>query len=288
MVLVLQSLWSAAMATPLFLTLVAPSQFERVQTPVRLEQSEQVPADQQAAIRSPSEVARFLVEHGSVVDVPGEGKVTRQINKDAPSFATPIGPTTVLLLRLPQYQAPYVLTITSVRKGMGLTTEVFIPSGISFDAEFRPVKEFGEERLEGRVDSLAFELLFGEATRAAQYVLLYTRGDLVRQRLGLRDYRTGRRIDGKLDLWLNKIERSLEGKIEVQTRPPATSDVAKKLGGAWLQLEGATEAHVQQLVGSPSLVQSQGAVTTWYYDGTRVGTVKVYIIDGVASLKPRK
>ena len=176
------------------------------------------PGYSQASATSPnalstfSEVARYLVDHGGVIQVPVKGRVNHSIKKDAPTFALPQGATSAVLLRLPEYQSPYAMTITSYRQGLGRTTEVFIPSGLFFDAAFQQLGEFGEERLAGKAESLAVEIDFGDTSRNARYLLLYTRGALVGQRLEMRG--------GGLVGFGSRLERSLEAKLQVETRTP--------------------------------------------------------------------
>ena len=174
----------------------------------------QASANNQNVPQTPSEVARFLVDQGAVVQVPVKGKVNHSIKKEAPTFAMPQGATSTVLLRLPEYQSPYVMTITSYKKGFGRTTEIFIPSGFYFDSAFQQLGEFGEERLAGKVESLAAEFDFDDTSRNARYLLLYTRGDLVGQRLGMRGDLLGRVSSG-----LFRLERSLEAKLQVETKP---------------------------------------------------------------------
>ena len=180
-----------------------------------------------------SEVARLLVGAGAVVTVPVKGKVRRSITKEARTFALPHGESSVMLLQLPDSSDPYDLTVVSFRRGVGLTTEVFVPSGAYFNAAFQQVGAFGEEQLEVRrfnpmrasgllfftgrndEDSLVAEFAFGERDRAARYLLLYTRGDLVGQQASYG--------------WLAPlVERSLEATIEVATAPLSIrQDVAR-------------------------------------------------------------
>ena len=65
-------------------------------------------------------------------------------------------------------------------------------------------------------------------------------------------------------------------------------DIASELGGNWHDIEGANSSRVRELLGAPSLMQKQSGGETWYYDGTRLGTVRVYFANDVASLHPPK
>ena len=177
----------------------------------------QLPTNNQTAPQTPSDMVRLLTDHGAVVQLPVKGKVKHSMNKGEPTFAMPQGASTVLLLQLPEYQAPYAMTITSYRRGVGRTKEIFVPRGLYFDAAFQQIGEFGEDRLAGRVESLAAELAIGEANRNARYLLLYTRGDMLGQRMGVRGDL------GLVNSGLFRLERSLEAKLQVETRPERRS-----------------------------------------------------------------
>lgn len=197
-------------------------------------------AVQSPAPITPSEVARLLAREGIVVKVPAEGKVKESIAKDAPTFALPDGASSVMLLQLPEYRGPYDLTVVSSRIGMGRTTEIFVPAGFYFDAEFQQAGEFGEDQLAGRGENMSVvaELVVGEAHREARYLLLYTRGDLVGQQVTI--------VEGQGPLHnaiasifqkgrVFRFERALEASIEVAAsavpvaRPPIGAD--RLLGG---------------------------------------------------------
>ena len=108
----------------------------------------QVPADNEK-VQTPSNIARGLVDQRAVVPVPAQGKVKLSIKKEAERFTMSNGLSSVVLLQLPDYKAPYVMRIASSRRGIGRTTELFVPSGIYLDADLRQVDEFGEHQLAG-------------------------------------------------------------------------------------------------------------------------------------------
>jgi hypothetical protein len=225
------------------------------------------------------------------VDVPLEGQVRREIQKGAPTFHTPIGDTTAMLLRLPAYDAPYLMTISSFVRGIGPTLKVFVPSGIIFDADFRALGHFGEEQLrsvhEGVIDKLVVDLLMGDKYAQARFMLLFTHGDQVNQRV-----KAGGKSDAASEvarmLGLGKVERSLEATIYAATGRPAETDIARKLGGPWKRVEGANQAMLRQLLGAPTSVEQDRNATIWIYDKTAAGRVRVYIIDDIASLRRPK
>ena len=258
---------------------------------LRVETPPQQPSQSAATAQPPSEVARTLAAESAWVDVPVEGQVRREIPKDAPTFHTPVGETTAMLLRLPAYETPYLMTISSFVRGIGPTLKVFVPNGIMFDADFRALGHFGEEQLrsvhEGVIDKLVVDLMMGDKFAQARYLLLFTRGNQVQQRV---------RAGGKDDpasqvaraLGLGKVERSLEATIYAATGKPTETDIARKLGGPWKRVEGANEAMLRQLLGAPSSVEQDRNATIWIYDKTAAGKVRVYIIDDVASLRRPK
>jgi len=247
----------------------------------------------QAPPQSPSEVARLLALEGAFVDVPVTGQVRKEIEKGAPTFQTPLGETTALLLRLPAYDKPYLMTISSFLRGIGPTTRVFVPNGISFDAAFRPLSHFGEEQLrsvhEGVIDKLVIDLMISDKLAQARYFLLFTHGNQIKNRVdmgGPAKSDTGSQV-AKL-LGLMKTERSLEATIYAATGWPPDTDIAKKLGGPWLRVEGASPTTLRQLLGAPSSIEADRNATIWVYDKTAAGKVRVYVIDDVASLRPPK
>jgi hypothetical protein len=125
---------------------------------------------------------------------------------------------------LPTYQAPYRLTVKSSRRGIGRTTEIYFPSGVYFDAEFQQLGEFGEDRQgppyvvegkEGSLENVRVVIPFGEANKSARYVLLFTRGDLVGEPVSVEGDVVSRAV---LGAFRAKVERSLEGNVEIETR----------------------------------------------------------------------
>jgi len=186
----------------------------------------QVPADNEK-VQTPSNIARGLVDQRAVVPVPAQGKVKLSIKKEAERFTMSNGLSSVVLLQLPDYKAPYVMRIASSRRGIGRTTELFVPSGIYLDADLRQVDEFGEHQLAGRVESLVAELGIDGSRMNARYLLLYTDGDLVGQQVVLHGQDALDDAIGSLfQKGLFRVERSLEASLEVETKMrPGYADV---------------------------------------------------------------
>lgn len=169
--------------------------------------------------RSPSEIARALASQRSVVQVPATGRVKASWAKDAPRYDLPSGSSTVLLLQLPDYKAPFVVKISSARRGLGRTTEIFIPSAVVLDGDFGPLTELGEERFGGQVESLVGEVRIDETLSTARYVFIYTRGDLVGQQVMLRGQDAlDDVIGGLFQKGLFRVERSLDASMQIETR----------------------------------------------------------------------
>lgn len=240
--------------------------------------------------QQPSDVARALVAQGVLVDVPVKGQVRREIEKDAPTFQTPIGATTAMVLKLPAYDTPYLMTISSWMRGIGPATRMFVPSGISFDANFRALSHFGEENLRREKERLAVDLLIGDKLADARYFLLFTRGNQVKETLALKDPTRKDTLANTVGekLGFGRVLRSLDATIYAATAPIEPAPLAKKLGGPWLRVEGANEKMLRQLLGEPASIEAWRNARIWTYDKTAAGKVKVYVIDDVASLRAPK
>jgi hypothetical protein len=174
---------------------------------------------------SPSGVARLLSAQGDVLDVPTKGKVHPPFKKDSPQFSMPGGSSPVALLRLPAYQAPYGLIITSARRGIGLTTEIFVPSLIFFDADFNELGSYGAEGAApgiapggkaGVLNGVSKEFQFDDSKKHTRYVLIFTRADMVGGRVAGAQ---GAIATGAAKLIRAKVERSFEGNVQVETKP---------------------------------------------------------------------
>jgi TonB family protein len=225
-----------------------------------------------------NEVVRNLAKQQTLVQVPAKGKVKHSIDKGAPTFAMPGGPSSVALFQMPDYQGPYSLTIKSSRRGFGRTTEIFIPGGLYFDEEYTPLGSFGEEHISWISEGLVATLNFGNEHRRLRYLLLYTRGDLVGQRVDMRPAYLGVKVPGTVGTFLgnnfgmSRLERSFEAKLEIQREPVGPP----KKSPATDRLAGKTQEQLLAEFGPPSLVQD----ATWYYDTSR-GTLRIQFNDDV-------
>lgn len=98
----------------------------------------------------------------------------------------------------------------------------------NIDASFQRLGEFGEERFTGTGENVTAELALGEGDRAARYLLLYTRGDLVG--LSVRRYDLSYGVLEAVSCVTSAcgflgsgpvywVERSLQARLEVETKP---------------------------------------------------------------------
>ena len=226
------------------------------------------------------EVVRTLASQKQLLSIPAKGKLKHSIDKGAPTFDMPGGPSSVVLFQLPEYQVPYNITIKSSQRGIGRTTELFIPGGLYFDDSFQLRGAFGEEKIRWIFGGLQTSLNIGSEHRAVRYLLLYTRGDLVGQRVDLREHYLGVPVPGKVGTFLgnnfglNRLERSLEAKLEVQR-----NDGFKPTNlAATNRLAGMTRDQLRAQFGPPSSAQD----SVWYYD-TSKGTLRIHFTEGVVS-----
>jgi hypothetical protein len=168
----------------------------------------------QSVSSSFSDLARTLIANRAVQRVPLDETLKLSIATNPTTYVLPGGKSSALLLELPDYQTPYVMTISSIRNGIGRTSEMFIPSGTLSNADLASVGELTEQQLQSRVESVAAQLVFDDRRKDARYVLLYTHGDRIGQPVDFR----GQDVisDGVLRLF--RVQRSLNAKIEVSIK----------------------------------------------------------------------
>jgi hypothetical protein len=179
--------------------------------------SQLAPGTSDVAGQTPSEIARSLADQGALLKIAAKGKATHSLKKAAAIFAMPAGPSSVVLLQLPETTASYVMTITSSIKTGWSKKQLFVPSVIVLDDAFQQTGAIDESRLQGGDDKLTGVYAFDRKDR---YLVLYTLGDLVGQRLGVRGTVYGVDVPG-LSKWLGRgtpVFRSLEGDLTVETK----------------------------------------------------------------------
>lgn len=149
-------------------------------TPV--EQSSPSPITEAAAI---PDTARALAKRGLVMEIPGtaEAEIEAPIAADQERFALPFGPSPAVLavlIRLPDYRAPFTLTISSY-PSKGFHKDVFVPIAVFLDEGFKTKHELAETAFQWK--SMTFGRQHFEATvsiedaqRDDRYVLIFTDG----------------------------------------------------------------------------------------------------------------
>jgi hypothetical protein len=183
-------------------------------------------AQPEGAAQRAGEIARTLAGQGQFVALPSAGRVKQSVNKEAQSFALPTGESRVALFKLPDYSAPYTLTITSpCNHGcVGFSKSIFVPSGMFFDAEFQPTRSLPTTEFEllepGLSKSLRLEakVSIEEPRKSDRYLLLYTTDEDVRRVVQTRRIRgaTGAPVlFGKKNV---KVKGSAAGSLELEAR----------------------------------------------------------------------
>ena len=163
-------------------------------------------------LQTPAAIIRSLLASGTIVDVPPKGKVKLSIGKQAASIELPGGKTTVAVLRLPEYRAPYAMIITT----SAVDTDIFIPSGLFFDGELQQTWEISENQLVRLGDrSGVATILLDADQKADRYLLLYTSADRLGQPVAIQFHSVGVPADGQRP----RIKRALQGKLMIETKP---------------------------------------------------------------------
>ena len=166
--------------------------------------------------QTPAMVAQLLVERHAVVELPVKGKVSHKIELEDDTFAMPSGPSRVVLLSLPAYRAPYVLTVKSFlyKRAMSFTEKIFMPTTILLDGNYRITRTVTEAELEpnraGMVKGPSYQATISitEAQSDERFVLIYTNGAAVGNTVPVMNQRPGLRA-----------ARSPDGDIEAETKP---------------------------------------------------------------------
>jgi len=177
----------------------------------------------QDSTQGPAQVVRTLIDQHNVLQVPGKGKVRQSIENTAPNFPMPEGASPVVLLQLPEYYGPYMMTVKSSLTGAWRTKRIFVPSVLLFDADLRQTRVFQEATFKAKGTQLETIIPIGEPQKAERFVLLYTRGNALGKNAGRVSVTSSGAISGAagavLASALIRTERSTEGHIEVETKP---------------------------------------------------------------------
>ena len=136
---------------------------------------------------TPTSIARLLAGRKAFAELTVKGKVKRDIKMEDQAYAMADGPSRVVLLKLPDYQEPYTLTIKSYQSkhAFSLTFGIFVPTIVVLDGDFAVTRTVPETELQWKGASmmkgarLVAKLPFTESQKGERFVLLYTRGRLV-------------------------------------------------------------------------------------------------------------
>ncbi len=149
---------------------------------------------------TPTSIARLLAGRKAFAELTVKGKVKRDIKMDDQTYPMADGPSRVVLLKLPDYQAPYTLTIKSYqfKHAFSTTFGIFVPTTVVLDGDFAVTRTVPETALQWKSASmmkgarLQARLPFTESQKGERFVLLYTRGRFVGQQTPKADFRAQR------------------------------------------------------------------------------------------------
>ena len=165
------------------------------------------------------DLVKFLAGDGKLVQVAPQGKTKAVIEKTDPVYDLPIFPVRALLLKLPAYQTPYAMTVTTYLSGLGRTKHILILSGGDlFDAEFNPTRKILETAFQSKAPGftkgsrLEATVPFEDEQRTETLLLLYVNTRTVGNRVPIK----WRGTDFITPLLVHA-ERSDEGTIELET-----------------------------------------------------------------------
>lgn len=179
------------------------------------------PASAQNAPHTPQEIAQHLNHNGTVVQVPASGKAKQSIQKESPTFPFPDGESRVALFRLPEYSVPYTLTVASGIGGFGFGKDVFVPTGLLFDGDFQRTRDLPESDFAQKSNTLVATISFDDQQKGDRYLLLFTRGALVGERMDKvhPQTNTAGAVPALISFKLVKAQRAANGSIQVEAKP---------------------------------------------------------------------
>ena len=157
------------------------------------------------------------------MQVPAKGKAKQSITKESPTFPFPEGESRVVMFKLPEYQAPYELTVASLIDGWGLTKDVFVPRALIFDSEFQTTREVPEDEFLQKSNTLRATIPFFDQHKGDRYLLLYTRVGAVGERMN--------KVQPEKTLW-GQLPPSWQTSWFVLSGPPAAAFKWKRSRGS--------------------------------------------------------
>jgi len=169
---------------------------------------------------TPTSIARLLAGRQAFAKLTVKGKVKRDIKMDDQTYPMVDGPSRVVLLKLPDYQGPYALTVKSYQYKHAFSVKfgIFVPTTVVLDGDFAVTRTVPETELQWKSASmmkgarLEVMLPFAESQKAERFVLLYTKGRLVGRATRMADM---------LNVPPNTFiaETTADGSIEAETGP---------------------------------------------------------------------
>jgi hypothetical protein len=126
------------------------------------------------------DLVKFLAGDGRLLQVAAQGKTKPEVNKTDPVYGLPLFPVRAVLLKLPPYQAPYTMTLTTYLGGFGRTKHILIPSGGDlFDADFNFTRKIVESAFRPKAPAFTTgtgveaSIPFENAQRDEAFLILY-------------------------------------------------------------------------------------------------------------------
>jgi len=183
------------------------------------------------------EIAQTILARDQCIVLHARGKLKRSIPRDATLFAFPKGESPALLFRLPDYTAPYILTIASpCNHGcLGFSKSIFAPAGLFFDANLGLSRELPFHQFEsldpGLMNGYRLEaaVLIDEQRKADRYLLIYTIGEEVGDVVHIGKHSNIKAsASGSLELRVQTVEGNASGAETKQPRDALDVQAAAK------------------------------------------------------------
>ncbi len=169
-------------------------------------------------------VVRQLLEQGRPVPVPKKGSVDRDVKKGERVYEVPGGPSPVALFELPTAAAPYQLLVKSESIGKSVfTIRMFVPQGVVFDSELRPVRELPETAFKLQRNRMndkkpRVQLALEVDPSRERYLLIFTAAQHVGKTVAVTDDNLG--IGLGAGFRNIPVERALDGKLRIDVPAP--------------------------------------------------------------------
>jgi len=167
------------------------------------------------------ELAKSIIDTPMAVMIPPpKGKAKHSIDKGHRTYAVATGETRFMLAKLPKFATPYVFTIKSMCNCLGFSKSLFVPRGAFLNEQFQQTREVDETEFTAVTRGgwqLDLEVEIGLDRKDDAYLLLYTDGSRVGQRLGKFRDSTNGLVPAAIG-W--PVSRSEHGTISFETTLP--------------------------------------------------------------------